>query len=319
MFFPQFVEKIWGGRKIQDFLGKELPDRAEYGESWEISEVEDKVSVVKNGSLKNKSLTELIGTYKEDLLGSKVISKYGDKFPLLIKFLDAQKDLSIQVHPNDALAKSKGQEYGKSEMWYILQAEKNATLFKGFKPGVDKNSFLESAKNSNTTDLLNSVDVNVDDVFYIPAGTVHNIGKGILLAEIQQSSDATYRIFDFERKGTDGQKRDLHLEPASEALNFNALDQAKKNFERKINQKTVLIESKHFITSRFTINGQYKIEYPEKDSFRIFICVHGKGTLSGNFESIDLKIGDTLLIPASINSLIFETDSVIEVLESQIP
>lgn len=318
-FHPQFVEKLWGGRKLQGFLGKDLPKSGKFGESWEISEVDGFVSVVKDGALRNKNLTEIIGIYNEALLGSKVVSKYKEKFPLLIKFLDAQEDLSIQVHPDDKLAKAKGQEYGKSEMWYILHSDDRASLFKGFLEKTDQKTFIESVRKNTIEKLLNSVDVNVDDILHIPAGTIHNIGKGILLAEIQQNSDATYRVYDFDRKDKNGKKRSLHLKEASEALNYQAIDQSKRNFEREINKKVVLLKSEHFITSRYTIQGKFKIEYPKQDSFRIYICISGKGYLSGDFERVEVKMGDTLLIPASINSVLIETDTGFELLECQIP
>ncbi|MEQ8519810.1 MAG: class I mannose-6-phosphate isomerase [Cytophagales bacterium] len=318
-FYPQFVEKIWGGRLMQKFLGKSLPENGSFGESWEISEVEGFVSVVSNGELKNKTLTECINIFKEDLLGTVVVSKYNYKFPLLIKFLDAQKDLSIQVHPNDELAKQKGLENGKTEMWYVLNAQKNASLYKGFIKNTDKKTFLESVENTSITSLLKTVEVEKDDVLHVPAGIIHNIGKGILLAEIQQNSDATYRIYDFDRKGPDGKKRDLHIEEACEAISFQAVEQTKKNITKELNKEVLLVESEHFKTSRFTIWGEQKFSCADKNSFKVLICIDGKGKIKGDFDSVDVKLGDTFLIPASIENFVLETDAEVELLLSQIP
>ncbi len=318
-FYPQFVEKIWGGRLLKTFLGKNLPENGNFGESWEISEVEGNVSVVSNGELKNKTLTECINIYKEELLGTAVISKYNNKFPLLIKFLDAQKDLSIQVHPNDELAKQKGLANGKSEMWYILNAEKNATLYKGFKMDTDKKTFLENVENSSIANILNTVEVEKDDVIHVPAGIIHNIGKGILLAEIQQNSDATYRIYDFDRIGPDDKKRDLHIPEACEALSYQEDKQKKKNIGKEINKEVRLVESEHFITSRYSITGEQKFNFSDKKSFRVLIFINGQGKIKGEFETIDVKLGDTFLIPASLNNFTLETDSEVELLFSQIP
>ncbi|QNL21901.1 class I mannose-6-phosphate isomerase [Hyphobacterium sp. CCMP332] len=318
-FYPQFVEKIWGGRMMQKYLGKPLPENGSFGESWEISEVEGFISVVSNGELKNKTLSECIDIFKEELLGTVVVSKYHYKFPLLIKFLDAQKDLSIQVHPNDKLAVQKGLKNGKNEMWYILNARKNATLYKGFINDTDKQTFLESVEKTSITNLLKTVEVEKDDVLHVPAGIIHNIGKGILLAEIQQNSDATYRIYDFDRKGPDGEKRDLHIEDACEALTFRAVERTKKNIIKEINKEVILVESEHFKTSRFTIKGEQKFSYADKNSFKVLICIEGKGKIKGEFESVDVKIGDTFLIPASLENFVLETDSGVELLLSQIP
>jgi mannose-6-phosphate isomerase len=289
------------------------------GESWEISCVPENESIIINGIFKNKTLTELIKEHKKEVLGQNVIQKYNGEFPLLIKFLDAQKDLSIQVHPNDELARSRHNTFGKSEMWYILEADENAELIKGFNRNTNVKEYSEKVENDKLQELLKSGAVNKDDVYYIPAGTLHNIGKGILLAEIQQSSDLTYRINDFGRKGDDGLERELHLDESMDALNFSKEEKFESRFDRIENDAISIVDSPYFKTNRLTLDKDFELNYPSDDSFRILICIEGKGELKGDFETLKMEKGDCFLIPAVLNSLQLKPSDNIELLECQIP
>lgn len=236
-FEPILKDKIWGGEKLKKVLDKPT-DSKECGESWELSGVAGDVSIVSEGELKGKSLTELIGTYTGDLLGKKVYSRFGNNFPLLIKFIDANQDLSIQVHPNDAMAKERHNSFGKTEMWYVVDAEPGATLISGFNKPTSKEEYLEYFNSGKLTDLLNKENVENDDVFYLPAGRVHTIGKGLLIAEIQQTSDITYRIYDFDRTDAQGNKRELHVEQALGAIDFGFYKEYKTAYD-KAHQKPI--------------------------------------------------------------------------------
>ena len=219
-FKPILKEKIWGGEKLKDLLNKES-DKNNIGESWEISTVENDISTIVNGKWKGKSLKELIEMFGDHLLGNKVYQEFGNQFPLLIKYIDAKEALSIQLHPNDELAKSRHNSFGKTEMWYVMQADQEANLQVGFKDLVNKETYINNVKNKTLVEILNFDEVEKGDVYFIPTGRVHAIGAGVLLAEIQQTSDITYRIYDWERKDSNGNYRDLHTDEALEAIDFN--------------------------------------------------------------------------------------------------
>jgi len=220
MFEPVLKPTLWGGRKLGTALGKPLPPNELIGESWEVSGVKDNISVVANGPLQGRLLTDLMDTYKSDLLGAGVYERYPDEFPLLIKFIDANQDLSIQVHPDDELARQRHNSFGKTEMWYVIDAEPGATLISGFNRPTSRAEYLEYFHNGRLMELLNRESVAPGDVFFLPAGRVHTIGKGLLIAEIQQTSNITYRIYDFDRVDKDGNKRQLHTEEALDAIDY---------------------------------------------------------------------------------------------------
>ena len=217
-----FKEKIWGGTKMKDVLGKDFSPLKNCGETWEISGVLGNLSKVSEGPLKGSTLPELIDEFGSELVGKKVLEKYGNEFPLLVKFIDAAQDLSIQVHPDDKLAKTRHNSLGKTEMWYIFQADEGAKLISGFSKDTNKEEYVEFLENGKLTELLNEEEVNSGDCFFLPAGRVHTIGKGLLLAEIQQSSDVTYRIYDFDRTDDEGNKRDLHTDQALDGLDYKS-------------------------------------------------------------------------------------------------
>lgn len=301
-FEPICLEKIWGGNRLKTLLGKKYNTK-NCGESWEISGVEGNISVVANGFLKGNDLSELIEIYMGDLVGDKVYEKFGNEFPLLIKFIDAQDDLSIQVHPNDELSKERHNAFGKTEMWYVVDIAEGALINSGFNQPVDREKYLEYLENGNLTDLLKYDEAKVGDVFFIPAGRVHAIGKGSMVAEIQQTSDVTYRIFDYNRKDDKGNERELHTELALDAIDFTYLDEYKTKYTSELNKSTEIVSCKYFTTNILEFDKIVGKDYFQIDSFVIYI------TLEGNFEieteSGKEKVGkgESVLIPANIDLL----------------
>ena len=326
-----FKDKIWGGQKMKTVLGKDFssgPDGplSNCGETWEVSDVEGNVSVVQEGGLQGKSLRELVAQYKGDLVGKHVYEQYGDRFPLLIKFLDANDDLSIQVHPNDALAKQRGVGHGKTEMWYIMQADEGATLNSGFNREVTKEEYVKAVADNTIQDILNIEPAQAGDVFFLPAGRVHYIGKGLLLAEIQQTSDTTYRIYDFDRvDATTGKTRELHTDLAVDAIDYHHYDEYKTQYERKINESVNAVDSDYFVTNVLTFNQEVEHDYTHLDSFVVLICVSGGLTVNapGGY-SVPLNMGQCVLIPASISNVtlvpsVDSPDGDMTVLETYVP
>ncbi|QDK78229.1 mannose-6-phosphate isomerase [Spirosoma sp. KCTC 42546] len=321
-----FKEKIWGGQKIKTILEKDFsgsPDRPlpNCGETWEVSDVEGNVSIVNEGSLQGKSLHELVEEYKGELVGKHVYEQYGNRFPLLVKFIDANDDLSIQVHPDDELAKKRKSGFGKTEMWYIMQADEGAKLNSGFNRELTKDEYVKAVADNTIQDLLNIETAKPGDVFFLPAGRVHYIGKGLLLAEIQQTSDTTYRIYDFDRvDATTGQKRELHTELAVDAINYHHYDHYKTQYDKKLNESVNVVKSDYFITNVLNFNEEVAQDYSRIDSFVILICVAGGLTIEtqGGY-SLSLKMGQCALIPASVNNLTLIPDGDMTVLETYVP
>jgi mannose-6-phosphate isomerase len=296
-FISILQERIWGGDKLHRILGKNLKD-IPIGESWEISAVPDNVSVVANGNLRGENLQDLINDYKTDFVGTKVFEKFGTDFPLLIKFIDAKSDLSIQLHPNDQLAKKRHHSFGKEEMWYIMQAEKDAHLFFGFNQELSKKSYLKHLDNNTLPKVLHQEKVKEGDVYYIPAGRVHAIGGGIILAEIQQSSDITYRLYDWDRKDINGNKRKLHTALALDAIDFSMSKDYKTQYNAELNKISPVINSPYFTTNILTLSDNMSINRSDKDSFTIYMCVEGSGNFITNNISTPITIGESILIPA---------------------
>lgn len=301
-FQPILKEKIWGGEKLENLLNKNST-RKDVGESWEISTVKNDVSIVENGSLQGKTLLELIETYKGELIGNKVYREFGNQFPLLIKYIDAKEALSIQLHPNDKLAKERHNSFGKTEMWYVMQADENADLQVGFEKKVSKEEYVKAVEEKKLTEILNFDVVNKGDVYFIPTGRVHAIGAGVLLAEIQQTSDITYRIYDWDRQDDQGNYRDLHTEEALDALDFSVKESYNTNYNKEINKISNIVDCQYFTTNILPIDNKMIIDNSTKDSFVIYMCVSGEGVQlqSDNFE-VELKLGETVLIPAVINN-----------------
>jgi len=273
------------------------------GESWEISGVEGNVSVVSNGYLAGNSLEELVEVYMGDLVGEGIYETYGNEFPLLIKFIDANDDLSIQVHPDDQLSKQRHNAYGKTEMWYVVQADQGSRLQSGFNQAVDEDKYLFKLEHGELTDILNFEEVAPGDVFFIPAGRVHAIGKGILLAEIQQTSDVTYRIYDYDRCDKEGNPRELHTDLALKAIDYTLHPAYKTNYVQKLNVSVELASCRYFTTNLLDIDQIIEKEYNNLDSFVIYICLDGELEISTESGMESLLKGETILIPACIESV----------------
>jgi mannose-6-phosphate isomerase len=300
-FAPILKDRIWGGTKLQSVLNKPIiSDNT--GESWEISTVEGDVSVVSNGILAGKSLNELIDSNPEDLLGTDVYKRFGKQFPLLFKYLDAREDLSIQVHPNDELAKKRHNSFGKTEMWYVLQADENARIIVGFKENSNANEYLENLKNKTLLSILDDVKVKEGDVFFLETGTVHAIGAGLVIAEIQQTSDITYRLYDFDRVDSQGNSRDLHVDLALEAINYNKIE-TKKSYNKTLNQSNAAVDCPYFTTNFLPLDGKVEVKKTGK-TFTVYMCVEGSFEIESNNIKFLYKKGDTVLIPAALKSFI---------------
>ena len=301
-FKPILKNKVWGGSKLGTFLGKNLSSN-KTGESWEISTVKDNISVVKNGSLEGHTLRELLQTYKANLVGEKIYKQFGDEFPLLIKFIDAEENLSVQLHPDDFLAKERHDSFGKTEMWYILQADEESNIIAGFKDGVTKQDYLTHLSNKKLQQILNFETIQKGDAFFIKPGLIHAIGAGVLLAEIQQTSDITYRVYDWDRVGSDGEKRDLHTALAEDAIDFTENNRFKIPYALDDEKVAVLAQNNYFTTRLLAVAEKPQEFNYKKDSFRIFMAVEGETTLIGkNFEEV-LKTGETLLLPAVFDTI----------------
>ena len=303
-FQPLYKYRIWGGNKLKSVLNKGYNEE-NIGESWEISDVAGDETMVLNGDLKGLTLKKLIQEFKGDLIGNKVFKNFGEDFPLLIKLIDAKTPLSIQVHPNDQLAQERHNSYGKNEMWYVLQADENAELITGFSKKVDKKTYLNHLENSTVVDVLNVEKIKKGDTFYIPTGRVHAIGSGVLLAEIQQTSDITYRIYDYDRvDAKTGKKRDLHNKLAIDVIDYKVYNNYKTTYKKDLNVSNKLVHAPYFKTNIIFIEGILNKDYNDIDSFIIYICVDGGLEITCKTETYSLKIGETILIPASINKLI---------------
>jgi mannose-6-phosphate isomerase len=302
-FYPILKERIWGGEKLTTVFKKES-DKTNIGESWELSDVDGDVSIVSSGKLQGKSLKELIKEYKGALVGEKVYKAFGDDFPILIKYIDAKTPLSIQVHPSNELAKERHNSFGKNEMWYIMQADDDAELIVGFNQDIDKETYLHKLEEGKVLEILNSEKISKGDTFYIPTGRVHAIGAGVMLAEIQQTSDVTYRIYDYKRvDATTGKERELHTDLAVDAIDYKLYDNYKTSYELKKNESSKLVHSPYFKTNIIQLEGNIKKDYSNLDSFIIYMCVEGDAVVTSNEEKFNLKVGQTMLIPAAVSEV----------------
>jgi mannose-6-phosphate isomerase len=300
-FTPILKERIWGGTKLRTVLNKPITsDRT--GESWEISTVEGDVSIIANGTLAGKSLNELIDSTPEAILGTEVYKRFGKQFPLLFKYLDAREDLSIQVHPNDELAKKRHNSFGKTEMWYVLQADEGSRIIVGFKENSNADDYLENLKNKTLLSILDDVKVEEGDVFFLETGTVHAIGAGLVIAEIQQTSDITYRLYDFERVDAAGNQRELHVDLALEAINYNKVDTHKK-YDKELNQSNTVVDCPYFTTNFIPLDGNISVD-KTGNSFTVYMCVDGSFELEYEGVKYQYKKGDTVLIPAALKTFV---------------
>lgn len=297
-------DKIWGGQKIERLLGKDGGELPNIGESWELSGVEGDESTVANGFLEGNSLNELVEVYMGELVGESVYERFGNEFPLLIKFIDAADDLSIQVHPDDKLAKERHNSYGKTEMWYVMQADPGAKLIAGFNGEVDKSTYLKHLEANTIQQIMGYHEVAPGDVFFMPAGRVHAIGAGILLAEIQQTSDVTYRIYDFDRRDDQGNPRELHTELAMDAIDFKKIERAKTDYKVVPNTASNVVASPFFTTNIVVLDKPLERDYYPVDSFVVYICVEGAFEIGWGTDKTELvECGQTVLVPAEINEV----------------
>jgi mannose-6-phosphate isomerase len=297
-FKPRFKDKIWGGDRVKTILGMDYSPLPNCGEAWVLSGVPGSGTKIVNGFLRGNELNELVEIYMEDLVGEATFERYGNEFPLLIKFIDSNDSLSIQVHPDDALAARRGIGNGKSEMWYILEAEPGAEIISGFNRKTDAKTYLEFLGKNRLTEILNTEKANKGDVFFIPAGRVHALGPGILLAEIQQTSDTTYRIFDWDRVDEKGKAHELHLDLALDAIDFTVPDSYRTTYRNVLNQTAPLVDSPHFTTRILTFDKAIRKDYSALDSFVIYVCVEGMMRVECGSSLESLKKGEVLLIPA---------------------
>ena len=309
-------QTIWGGDKIIPF--KHLDDHLEnVGESWEISGVPGNETVVADGEYAGKKLNELVIEQKDKLVGKANYERFGDEFPLLIKFIDARQDLSIQVHPTDEIAKRQGKERGKTEMWYIMDSDKDAKLYSGLKMQITPEQYKAMVEDDTITDALAQYEVKEDDCFFLPAGRIHAIGTGCFLAEIQQTSDVTYRIYDFKRKDKDSNYRQLHTKEAAECINYTVEDDYRTHYEHKKNEGVTLVECPYFTTAVYGLDEPMTLDYSELDSFVILIGLKGEGTITDNEgNTVTISAGESILVPATTDTL--KVEGTIKMLETYV-
>ena len=314
-FAPILKERIWGGDRLKTVLGKK-PKTKHCGESWEISGVQDHISVVVNGFLQGNNLQELIEIYMGDLLGEKVYDRFGIEFPVLIKFIDAHDDLSIQVHPDDRLANERHGASGKTEMWYVMEAGKDSSLIVGFNQKMDSEKYVQALEKKKLKEVMNFEKVSAGDVFFIPAGRVHAIGKEILLAEIQQTSDVTYRIYDWDRTDDSGKPREMHTELALDAIDYSLHSTYKTPYQKPSNATSELVKCQYFTTNLVCFDRQIEKDYQTLDSFVIYICTSGSCSIQwGTPENLNICKGDTVLIPAVLDTIRSNPTEATELLE----
>jgi Phosphomannose isomerase len=302
-FEAALKEKVWGGNALVTRFNKKYTGSHHIGESWELSAIADNQSIISNGFLAGNNIEELIEVYMGDITGDSIFEKFGNEFPLLIKFIEAQEDLSIQVHPNNDLAKKRHKAYGKTEMWYILDRKEGSKIYTGFKSGVTKEIYEEAVRNGGIENLMNVESVDPGDTFFTPAGRVHAIGAGIVLVEIQQTSDITYRIFDWNRKSSGKVKRELHTDLALDAIDFNQSGTNKIRVEPVLNKTVNLVSCEFFNTNIISLNKAIDKEYHFNDSFVVYICLEGEFSIRWDGNSEKVTKGDTVLLPAMIREV----------------
>lgn len=319
LFKPLLKEIIWGGYDICPFKGLESNEN-KIGESWEISHVPGNYSIVSNGVLQGKTIDDLIKDYGSILVGKSVIERFGNTFPLLIKFIDARDNLSIQVHPNDELAQKRHNSFGKTEMWYVVKATDEAKLYSGFKVQSSPSDYVKRIKDNTIMEALSQYQVKEGDVFFLPAGRVHAIGAGCFVAEIQQTSNITYRIYDYNRKDANGNTRELHTEQAKDAINYEIKDDYRTKYSSQLNKPTELVNSQYFKTNLIEITDTINRDFSDLDSFVIYMCLSGSITLVDDLENkLTIKQGTSVLIPACTNNIKLIPDKYAKLLETYIP
>jgi mannose-6-phosphate isomerase len=318
-FRPVLKETMWGGSALKERFRKKAAVGALIGESWEITGMTDDSSMVANGYLKGNTLEEIAEVYMDELLGESVYDRFGIEFPLLIKIIDANDRLSIQVHPDDRLAEERHHAWGKTEMWYIIDAKPGAVIYTGFRKKITKEEYLERLAAKTLEEIINATPVRAGDAFFIPAGMVHAIGEGVLLAEIQQTSDVTYRIFDWDRTDASGQPREMHTSLALDAINFSLDTTNLIRKEPELNKSVLLAESQYFHTSVIRFDSPIIKDYSLTDSFIVYICTESMAVIECFGHREELRAGETLLIPASAESVIIIPQGTATLLEVFVP
>lgn len=318
-FKPIYKEKVWGGDRLRTQLNKtDAPSLA--GESWELSGVEGSVSIVENGFLAGNELSELIEIYMGDIVGERVFDTFGTEFPLLFKFIDANDILSVQVHPDDELASKKHSSNGKSEIWYVVEGEPDAFIYTGFAKSLTQEKFRHHIENNTVKEVLNRESVATGDAFYIPAGRIHATGRGVLFAEIQQSSDITYRVYDWDRKDQNGKLRELHVEDALQALDFTLENRYRTLYTDNHNTRNEIQQTPYFVLNKLNLNKTFEAEYNTVDSFVVYMCIHGGAVIEyGSNLTVRINKGETVLIPAVLESIKVIPDAKVELLEIFLP
>ncbi len=315
-FMPLFKDKIWGGNKVRDLIGVDYSPLERLGELWVLSAVEGQETVVENGFLAECTLKEVLEMYADELVGEDNFDKFGEDFPLLIKIIDAADNLSVQVHPDDEYAWANDMQNGKTEMWYVLQADEGAKIYCGFNQKETKADIINRTRNNTIESVLHVDEAKQGDLYYIPAGTVHAIGKGVLLAEIQQSSDATFRIYDWNRKNEKGEARELHLEQGLKVMDLSAQEgTAKCHYHYHLNETTNMVESPYFVTNLIPLTTGLRKNLENSDTFYLYFCVAGGGFINCMKERIPLKAGEIIMIPAIAKDVLIEPTPMMEILE----
>ncbi|MFA7082617.1 MAG: type I phosphomannose isomerase catalytic subunit [Bacteroidales bacterium] len=317
-FLPLFKDKIWGGSKIKDIIGIDYTPLERCGELWVLSSIEGEETIVENGFLAECTLSEVIDMYMDELMGEKNYNEFGENFPLLFKIIDAKDKLSVQVHPDNKLAQQKGMDNGKTEMWYVMQADQEAEIISGFNKDMNKVETINRLRENTISEVLNIDKTEKGDLFFIPAGRIHAIGSGVLLAEIQQSSDATYRVYDWDRKDEEGNSRKLHIQEALEALDFKAVEGGKSAYDYQLNKTSELVTTPYFTTNVFHLTETIEKDYSQLDSFVVYLCVEGGGIIHTMGHKIPIIMGEAVLIPAIADNAVIQPLGLVSILETYI-
>ena len=318
-FRPIFKEKIWGGSRIRSVMGLDFSPLSNCGEAWIISGVPGSETKVANGFLKGNNLNELVEVFMDDLIGERSFGNNRNEFPILVKFVDSNDWLSIQVHPDDELASKRKAGNGKTEMWYILEADPGAEVISGFSRQVDRETYMNYLKEKRLKEILNVETAHKDDVFFIPSGRVHALGPGILLAEIQQTSDTTYRIYDWDRVDEKGKSRELHVESALDAIDFNVYDSYRTTWHHNLNKTSNLIDCPYFVTNLLDLDQSIEKDYSSLDSFVIYIFIQGSAGIEWDSSEEKMKPGEALLIPAVMGKIRIHATPGCKILEVYVP
>ncbi|MDR0725005.1 MAG: class I mannose-6-phosphate isomerase [Prevotellaceae bacterium] len=315
-----YKERVWGGNKLSTVLKRVKKNEKVIGESWELSSVSDNLSIVSNGFLKGNNIQELIETYMGDIVGDKVYETFGIELPLLFKLIDSAERLSVQVHPDDELALNRHNAYGKTEMWYVMDASENSQIYVGFNKDLDKNEFRQRVQDGSLVEVMNVEQAKKGDVFFLPAGRIHAIGEGLLIAEIQQTSDITYRIYDWGRENNPETAREMHVQLAEDVIDYKYHESYKTQYVAEENSTAGLINCKYFTTNLLSFSQKTDRHYADLDSFVVYICLEGNAKLvCEDMVTETISMGETVLIPAIFSSVNIIPEKNVKLLEVYIP